>query len=165
MPTTTRQTVFVDREVLATVEQMLRRLVRQGVVSAVALVDTSGAILVSAGDLPAPADEMGATAAGIFGAIRTVLPCTVPQDFTVKVRTNAVGFHFREVADRLFLCSFSMAAGDEQQVAVALDSVARQAQDLLATTAHRKPSSRTLEALSEKLEELFSSFKNTPRQP
>jgi len=159
----TRQTVFVDRDVLAEVERQFRDLVRRGLVSAVALIDSSGAILASAGDLPARDDEMGATAAGVFSAIRAVLPPMGPKEFSITVHTNNVFFHYLEVTERLFLCSFRMTGLPPAELRQSMACVAAQAKDLLADSAKRKPSAKTLSALNEKLEELFLSCKDSSR--
>ncbi len=161
MESRNRQIVFVDPEALGHFESHLRALVQQGRVSAAALVDRTGAILSYAGDLPLPEEQMGATAAGVFSALSSIIPGMDRKEFVVQMLTNQVLFRFTEVDERLFVCVFCLVAREDKQLDAALTNLVKEARALLADHATRKPSSHSLQAISEKLNELFSSCKKS----
>jgi hypothetical protein len=155
----TRQVYYVDERALGEIESRLAALVCEGIVSSIALIDWSGAVLASAGDLPLPPDQMGATAAGIFSAVCAVAPLRSRHEFVVQILTNQTSFRFVEINERLFLWAFSMSARGEKDFDMKLRELAERARDLIGEKGGRKPSSRTLEGINEKLTELLSSCK------
>jgi hypothetical protein len=149
-------TVFADRETLSQVEHHLLRLVRDAAVSSAALIDRSGALLAAAGDLPAPEDQIGATAAGVFGAICSVFPPIGTPEFTIDLPFSHVFLHFRGVDERLFFCVCLSERPAADQL-VALAAVADEARNLFAAGGTDKPSAQTLQAIAAKIDELFPS--------
>ncbi|MGB9691905.1 MAG: hypothetical protein ACPL7D_07020 [Candidatus Sumerlaeaceae bacterium] len=156
MTSRSRNIVFVDPEALARIEQQLRALVRKGHLTAVALVDRTGAILSHAGELPLSEEQMGATAAGVFSTISAVMPDSDRREFLVRMLTNQAVFRFIEVDDRLFVCTFCLVAPDDKILDAALKGLVEEARILLGDKTKRTPSTRSLEAINEKLNELFS---------
>jgi hypothetical protein len=161
MNSAARHTVFVEPQALAEVKRALCDVVEKGFVSAGALIDCSGMVLASAGNFRLPDDEMGATAAAIFSAIRTIACEGASQDYRVQVADQGQWYRFIGITDRLFLFALSCESSEAPDAETGLQTLIERARSVLAEATPRRISSRALKSLSGELEKLFSSCKNS----
>lgn len=123
--------VYVNSDVLARVEARLGDVLHASGATALLLIERSGAVLATAGDPPLHPDEMGALAAGIYGAMKALVKATRAEDFVVRLPQTNMGLQFRQVDGRLFLCAFYTADFDEQAVREGMADLAAEAVETL----------------------------------
>lgn len=151
--------VYVNPEVLARVEARLHEVLVASGASSLLLIERSGAVLATSGDSPLHPDEMGALAAGIFGAMKSLVKATRAEDFSVRVPQVNMTLLFRQVDPRMFICAFYTASYDETQAREGLSSLASEALDTLreeSSPGHRADLGAFIE---EKLNEIFGDLK------
>lgn len=123
--------VYIDSTVLERVENRLDTVVRATGATAILLIDRSGLVLASLGDLPLAPDDMGAVAAGTFAAMRTMIRASRNEEFIVRIPGNNLHLQFKEVDQRVFLLAFYGDADTEAAVRQGLAELAEDARNSL----------------------------------
>jgi hypothetical protein len=119
--------VYIDSAVLERVESKLGAVLHGTGATAILLIDRSGLVLASQGDMPLNPDDMGAVAAGTFSAMRTIIRASRDEEFIVRIPGNSLNLQFREVDHRVFLLAFYSDSGAEESVRSGLAELAEDA--------------------------------------
>jgi hypothetical protein len=147
--------LHVNPEVLERIERRIVVMIHEIRASAVLLIDRSGLVLAWAGDPPLHPNQLGAVAAGISAATRSLIKANRTADFTVSVNEAGTNFHFQNVEEGTFLLAVYPDHHDAELVRSGLDKLAQEARKTLTSN---QPSSAPVESVSfieEKLNELF----------
>ena len=146
---------YVDPRVLQKVESTLQGVLDGSHASGILLIDSSGAVLASRGELPMHPDQIGAVAAGMFGAMKTMIKATRADEFIVRMPQNGMNLQFHHVDKTVFLCAFYADPADESSVRAGMTELAAKARNTLTEdqTAGRRMGSVSF--IEEKLNEIF----------
>lgn len=147
--------LHVNPEVLEKVERRIVLILQEIHASAVLLIDRSGLVLAWAGNPPLHPNEMGAVAAGVFGAMRTLLKTSRTEDFNISVTQSGSNLQFQHVESGMFLCAIYADRADEALVRAGLLSLAQEAVKSLTPNQPKSAQVETTNFIEEKLNELF----------
>lgn len=97
---------YVNPQILERVENQLQEVLKDTGAMAILLIERSGVVLATAGEPPLHPDQMGGVAAGVFGAMKTIMKASRAQDFVINVPVNGTCLEFHHIDNLVFLCAF-----------------------------------------------------------
>ncbi len=147
--------LHVNPEVLEKVERHIVSILQEIHASSVLLIDRSGLVLAWAGNPPLHPNEMGAVAAGVFAAMRTLLKSSRTEDFNISVAQSGSNLQFQHVENGMFLCAVYADRVDEALVRNGLLTLAQEAVKSLTPNRDNAVQVETTNFIEEKLNELF----------
>jgi len=98
--------VYFSEVVISAMDEALGILVADSDARCALVIDRTGCILSSCGDFhPVDRDTMGATAAGVVGALSYMVAQSTSQELSIKLYgADPDKIHFSVLAERLILC-------------------------------------------------------------
>lgn len=145
---------FVNSATLERVEAHLAQTIRTTGAQSVLLIDRSGVVLATAGETPLHPDLMGATGAGVFGAMGSMIKASRTDEFSISIPANNAQFYFQAVDRRLFLLAFFTDPASADKVRAGLKELASEAVESLSQDSV-EPVDGSVNFITEKLNELF----------
>lgn len=147
--------IYVDPAVIERVEGKLGLVLTRSRASAIMLIDRSGLVLASAGDLPMHPDELGAIAAGTFQSMSVMIRASRAGEFIIRIPDNRSQMQFCDVDNRVFLLAFYGDPAAEEDIREGLRELAATARNSLTEeqTADRRIDNVSF--IEQKLNQLF----------
>lgn len=146
---------YIDPDIFASIEEGIAQTRRDTGSTVVLLIDRSGAVITLAGEPPLHPRDLGAIAAGLFGAMETLIKAARLSEFEVRVPEITSTLVFVGVGHRLFLCAFHNDLASTETVRTGLRTLAESALKTMAEAQTAEKREISVSFIEDKLNELF----------